>query len=207
MTSLSRVTGVYAAVGGAAWVAACLSLAALPEGCVGDECLTRPEREWSTTATVLVTVAFFVVAASALGLLVLAMRRPTAGRRLGKVAVAVGVAGTGLLVIGAILQALDVPGMGDAMPGFVIPGVLLCVVAAALTAWVVLRARLVPAWLAVVVGVAAALMLTANEQDDSILFAAPFGVAWLLVGGWLLLDRVRPSAPVRDPRREVVPPS
>jgi hypothetical protein len=72
------------------------------------------------------------------------------------------------------------------MPGFVVPGVILCIVAAALTAWLVVKTRLLPGWVAVVLAATAALLPGANEQNDSILLAIPFGLAWLGAGILLL---------------------
>lgn len=71
--------GTCAVIGGATWVAACFVLAALPTGWVGQECLTQPQRNWSTSATILVLVGFALMAASGLGMLTLAFAPPVGG--------------------------------------------------------------------------------------------------------------------------------
>ena len=47
---LTQAAGALALVGGSAWVVAIVVHALQPEGCVGDECLVRPQRE-ATSAT------------------------------------------------------------------------------------------------------------------------------------------------------------
>ncbi|HET6563127.1 MAG TPA: hypothetical protein VFG72_14735 [Marmoricola sp.] len=195
-TWLRSATGACAVAGGGVWLAACLALAALPRGCIGDECLTHPQRVWSPLASALVVAAFALVVASALGILVVARSqrgRSATSVRLGGAAALAGAAGGGLLVLGALLAALGVPGMDDAMPGFVVAGVVLCVAAAILTACLVAQSRLLPTWLAILLVVTALLMLGANEQTTRILLAAPFGAAWALVGTVLLRDAAVPG--------------
>lgn len=62
--------------------------------------------------------------------------------------------------------------------------------------WAVLRARLLPTWLAVLLIVSAIVVLAANEQTSRILLAVPFGPAWTLVGTVLLAERRVRTAPV-----------
>jgi hypothetical protein len=192
MSTLKAATGAGAVGGGAAWVAACVELASLPVGCVGDECVDQPQRDWSALATSLAFLGFGLMAASALGMLVLALRSSGDRRsRLARAAALVGAAGVALLLAAGMLTAMGVPFMDDAMPGFVLPGLALCVVAAVLTASLVVRTHVLPLWAGVVLAVAAAVALGANEQKDSVLLAAPLGAAWLLAGVVLLRDAVR----------------
>lgn len=192
MSRLMAATGAGAAVGGAMMVGACFELASLPEGCVADECLTRPQRDWSDLASSLVFFGFVLMAASGLGMLVLALRASGGRhRRLVRAAGVVGVTGVGLLVAGVVFAGLGVPGMDNAMPFFVIGGLGLCVLGAVLTAWLVVRTRVLPLWLGGVLAVAAAVALGANEQKDSVLLAAPLGAAWALAGVLLLLEAAR----------------
>jgi hypothetical protein len=187
------VVGLTAVAGGVAWVATCLSLASHPRGCVGDECLTRPMREWSTTSTVLAALAFVLVVASGAGLLSIVWRRAGLGG-LGRAAIAAGCLAVGLLLSGGLAAWLAPAWSEDMMPAFVVPGVILTAVAIALTAWVVLRSRLLPRWLAAVLVLCAVVMLGANEQTDSILLAAPFGLAWAVAGLVLIRGASRTAA-------------
>ncbi|WP_457191192.1 hypothetical protein [Nocardioides sp. P5_E3] len=192
MSTLKAATGAGAVFGGVAWMGACLELASLPEGCVGDECVTQPQRDWSTLATSLSFLGFGLMAASAIGMLLLALRASGGRRsRLARAAALVGAAGVALLVTAGVLAALGVRFMDDAMPGFVVPGLALCVVSAVLTAWLVVQTRVLPLWVGVVLAVAAAVALGANEQKDTILVGVPLGAAWLLAGVVLLLDAAR----------------
>jgi hypothetical protein len=50
----------------------------------------------------------------------------------------------------------------------------------------VLRAEVLPRWLAIVLLASAAFLVTANEQTTRVLLAVPFGLAWILVGAVLL---------------------
>jgi hypothetical protein len=76
------------------------------------------------------------------------------------------------------------PGV-DAIPLFVIPGIVLVAVGAVLVAVVVIRSRVLPRWAGFSLLIGAAMLLLANEQTAAILFAVPFGIAWLLVGAAL----------------------
>ena len=149
--------------------------------CVGDECLAGAMREWSTTAIVLGAFAFALVAASGAGLLWIVWRRAGLGS-LGRAAVVAGCLAVGFLVSGALAPSLAPSWSEDMMPALVVPGVALTALACGLTAWVVLRSSLLPRWLAGVLMLFALAMLAANEQTDSILFAAPFGLAWAFAG-------------------------
>lgn len=193
MIRFTIAVGVTAVVGGVAWVATCLSLANLPRGCVGDECLTRSMREWSMTATVLAAVASALVVASAAGLLAIVWRRIGLGS-VGRVAIAAGCLAVGLLLGAGLASWLAPLWSEDKMPLFVVPGVALAAVAIALTAWVVLRSSLLPRWLAVMLAICAVAMLGANEQTDSILFAAPLGLAWAVAGLVLIRGASQPAA-------------
>ena len=92
----------------------------LPTGCRGDECPTRPQRDWSPLAAAPVAVAFALVAASALGILVLARSkraRTAISVRLGRAATLSGAAGLGLMLVG-LAGGTWGPAMDVAMPGF-----------------------------------------------------------------------------------------
>jgi len=115
---------------------------------------------------------------------------------LGRAAVVAGCLAVGFLVSGALAPSLAPSWSEDMMPALVVPGVALTALACGLTAWLVLRSSLLPRWLAGVLMLSALAMLAANEQTDSILFAAPFGLAWAVAG--LVLIR-RTSHPVAKP--------
>jgi hypothetical protein len=180
-----NVTGVCSAIGGVAWVVACFVHNSLPQGCIDEQCAGRDMRGSSPVATTLFVVAGLMLAISGIGLLLLAHQRRRVGR-LG--ALAATTAALGLLLLGGagVMSAVDNDWNG--MPGLVIPGIFLLAVGLVLVAWVVLRARVVPAPLAALLVVTAVLLPFANEQTSRILLAVPFGIAWLVLGVVLMRD-------------------
>jgi hypothetical protein len=54
-----------------------------------------------------------------------------------------------------------------------------------------LRSRYLPAWASAALLVGGALLILVNEQTARVLFAVPFGLAWVLVGvaEWRLAQR------------------
>lgn len=182
---LERTTGVLAMLGGVAWVAAALTHAAQPTGCVGDGCLSSSMREASTTTTGLVAVAAVLMAASGLGLLQVVRRRGRLGRP-GTIGAGLCTAGIVSLTLGVALQAADADDDFEWMPYFVGPGVVAIAVGAALVGWVVVRSSVVPRWAGAAVIVGAVLILLGNEQTAAVLLFVPFGLAWAATGAALL---------------------
>jgi len=183
MVDVRTVTGGTSLLGGAAWVGMCFVQNTLPQGCIGDQCLERPMRGSSDLASLLSVVAGVLLAASVAGFVVLSRRRGHWGRssRLGVVAVA---AGFLFLLAAGVMTVVD--GNWEGMPGLVVPGVLLLAIGLLLVAWMVLRARVLPTWVAVLMLVTVLLLPFSNEQTSRILLAVPFGLAWMLAGAVLL---------------------
>jgi hypothetical protein len=84
------------------------------------------------------------------------------------------------------------------MPYFVIPGVLALVVGFALLGIAVLRARVLPRWVALLLVVGSLAMLGFNDQNAQALMAILFGIAWMVVGYVLWSGR---SEAIRQPAR------
>ena len=182
--TLDRTTAIAAVGGGTCWIAACIYHSTLPRGCVGDECSGRPLRGDTPLGTTLFIVAFILIIAAGLGLLIHIQRRG----RLGRLGVAGACSGVvGLAFLGAAAFVPDTifgPGI-DPRPLFVIPGIVLAVVGAVLVAVVVIRSGVLPSWAGFSLLIGAGMLLLANEQTAAILFAVPFGIALLLVGAAL----------------------
>ena len=102
--------------------------------------------------------------------------------RAGKAGVLIGAVGAALLVIVGLIQAIFFGGDFVLMPYFVIPGLLALVVGFMLLGVAILRAGVLPCWVAVLIIVGALGMLGANEQTARVLLMIPFGVAWVAVG-------------------------
>jgi hypothetical protein len=182
-SNLVKVTGLCSMVGGLAWVAGCFVHNSLPQGCIDQGCVGHAMRGSSPADTVLYLVAGLMLATSSLGLLLLA--RATSG--LGRTGIAAGVAGgAGCLLLGAASVVSAIDNNWSGMPGLVVPGVLLLAVGLVLVAWVVLRARVLPTWTALLLLATALLVPFANEQTSRILLAVPFGLTWLVAGAVLL---------------------
>jgi hypothetical protein len=193
MAQLRGLTAATAAAGGAAWVATCITVATLPRGCIDEECLTRPIREWSTAADVLGLAALILLAIN--GVCFLALVRTQGGLgKAGKAAAGIGGVALCLFGAGAVASWVSPSWTDDNMPAFVVPGGLLMILAIGLTAWTILRSHLLPTWLVVALMASAALMVGANEQTSRILLAVPFGVCWLTAGLVLLTQRVSTGA-------------
>src|SRR6476620_6038465 len=126
-TRLTRMAGICAVIGGAAWTAASIIHASQPRGCVGDECDHLPMRNTTTATDVLLGLAAVMMVASGAGLLVLVRRHGRMGRAgvAGALACALGLA---LLAVASAIQALFYDGDFPLMPGFVLPGVAALVV-------------------------------------------------------------------------------
>ena len=85
-------------------------------------------------------------------------------------------------MIATVIQAIFFGGDFPLMPHFVIPGLLALVVGFVLVGIAILRAGVLPRWVAVLIIVGALAMLAANEQTARVLLMIPFGVAWVAVG-------------------------
>jgi hypothetical protein len=187
--SLSRLSGWCCVGGGSALVAVTLLHASLPEGCIGDDCLTHEMRGTAAGEGPLALVSTLLLSVAAVTLVVLARRR----RPLGKVGAAALVCAAGALALVVAVTVVMAAVDGDVpwMPLLVIPALALFVAAAVLVGVTVLRARLVPTWLAVAVIATGSLLVLANEQTALVLLAVPFGTVCVLLGVNLLLRHGR----------------
>jgi hypothetical protein len=182
--ALDRTTAIVVVGGGTCWIAACIYRSTLPRGCIADECLSRPMRGDTALGTTLFILAAIMIIAAGIGLLIHIQRRGRLGR-LGVAGVYSCVVGIALLVTGRLVTATIFGPDFDAIPVFVIPGIVLVAVGAVLVAVVVIRSRVLPRWAGFSLLIGAGMLLLANEQTAAVLFAVPFGIAWLLVGAAL----------------------
>jgi hypothetical protein len=199
MTRWVRLSGVAAIVGGALWAAGAVNHATKPRGCVAAECAVRPMRESGTLEGLLAIVAALLIMAGVAGLVLLSR---SAGRwtRTGSIGVHVGVVGLVVLLAAGVAQAALFDGSFSLMPYFVLPGMVALVLGFLLVGVAILRARVLPRWLGVLLILASLTMLGSNEQTATVLLLIPFGLAWMAAGyvlwsrGTGLVDRrPRPS--------------
>ncbi len=181
-------------LGGALWVAWAIMVARKPEGCVGSECDLpgSSTRGYSDLVPVLAVAALLIAA----GLAGLVARARAAGRfgRLGRWGLGLGIAGAALMATGLLVQSLFFEGDFPLMPAFVVPGVLALATGFLLFAITVLR--VVPRWVGALLIVGSLALIGVNDQNERILLAAPFGVAWMATGYALWAGKGRGTARV-----------
>ena len=179
LSNMSRWSGLAALLGGVLITVYAAITASMPRGCIGDECAYSEMRDTGSIDALLMLGLLFV-AAGAVGLM---LRLRQAGRlgRLGSAGGIVGAVGFVLAVLAAITAAIT-GGMSPLMPYFVIPGLLAIIVGFLLLGVAVLRARVLPLPVALLLIASLLAMFTFNDQTWRALMAVPFGVAWMAVG-------------------------
>ena len=192
-----RWSGLAAMLGGALWVVGTIIHASKPRGCIAEECAFRPMRESGALVGILTLLSVVLLAVGAAGLVVLVRRSGHFGKA-GKAGIFVGAVGAALLVAATLIQAVFFGGDFPLMPHFVVPGLLALVGGFLLVGIAILRAGVLPRWVAVLIVVGALAMLGANEQTARVLLMIPFGVAWVAVGYALWSGN---GEPVRQPQR------
>jgi hypothetical protein len=103
------------------------------------------------------------------------------------------VAGIAFLASGLVIARYFPVYAENAMPAFVIPGIVLLAVGVVMIAVVILRSRVLPRWAGIPLLIGAAFLLLANEQTAAVLLVVPLGIAWALVG--IALWRLGAPAP------------
>jgi hypothetical protein len=189
---LARMTGVAAVIAGLAICAASYVESTLPIGCVDEQCAYRPQRPASVTADGFYALALVALVVAALGLGLLVLRRGRLGRN-GVVAVGMIAIGAVVAVVANVVQAAFYDGDLAAMPAIFLPAVAAVVVGFALLMWVVIRARVVPLWVGVVVGLTVLLVPFGNQENTTVLLDVPFGLALTLAGALLVRDADAPT--------------
>ncbi len=148
-------------------------------------------REDTALGVTLQVVAAIMIFAAGIGLVIHIQRRGQLGR-LGVAGVCSCVVGGALLVAAGFVPE-TISGI-DAIPFFVLPGLALVVIGTLLVAVVVIRSRVLPRWAGYSLLIGAGMLFLANEQTAAVLFAVPFGIAWILVGAALWRDKNAASA-------------
>jgi len=194
MDGLVRGSAVASVTGGLLLIAACVYRSTLPRGCIDEECLTQPQRGDTPLGTLLATAAALLLVAAGIGLIVQLLRSKRLGR-LGGIGLVLAGLGVVSLVAGGVAAGIYGPDFA-AMPAFVLPGVGLIALGIVVLAVALLRSRYLPAWASATLLVGGALLILVNEQTARVLFAVPFGLAWVIVGvaEWRLAQR-RESLP------------
>ncbi len=180
-SDLVRWSGLAAMLGGVLWIIGAVIHASKPRGCIAEECAFRPMRETSALDGIPLLLSLLLFAGGVAGLMI---RARSAGRfgKMGNTGVILCAIGAALLVIASLVQAIFFGGDFPLMPFFVIPSALALVVGLLLLGIAILRAGVLPRWVAVLFIVGSLAMLGVNEQTAQVLLAIPLGVAWVVVG-------------------------
>lgn len=192
-TTVLRLTGLCCVVGGAGLCVLFVS----PGGCLGDGCNSRPlpgtgqsEAPWG-----LATVAFLL--AAGVGLFAGAGRRIPV--RQAGVAAALCAAGGALFAAAAGIAIAKTGGETWLMPVFVFPALLLPAATGIVVGAIVLRAQLVPRWIAVALIVAASLLPLFQSQSPGNFIPAVLGLVIAVMGTHLLVRAGKVATPVNEP--------
>jgi hypothetical protein len=191
--NLIRWSGLAAILGGVLWIAGAIQIGLQPRGCIGDECAFRPMREGGPLEAVLLFLAMLLLAVGVAGLVI---HTRNAGRfgRLGWIGSVASVVGVAVVIISGLIQDVFFGGDFPLMPFLVIPAGLVLVVGFLLLGITILRARVVPLWVAVLFVVGTLAMLGVNDQNAQVFLAIPFGIAWVAVGYVLWWGKDTPRA-------------
>jgi len=176
-----RWWGLAAMLGGLLWSLGFAYHATKPRGCIAEECLTRPMRAPTVLDGVLISSAMVLIVAGAVGLVLLIRRSGRVGA-LARAGLVLGGAGITTLAVAGFVQEKFFAGDFEQMPYFVVPGLAMLVVGFALLGVAVLRSRVLPTWVSVLLLLGTLAMIGANEQTSRVLLYLPFGVAWVAVG-------------------------
>jgi hypothetical protein len=184
-STAQRWSAVAAAAGGALWVAFAILAVGQPQGCVGDECLSRSHRDLGELDALFAVGALLIL----LGLAGLAARvRAAHSRSLIRRASLAAVGGSLALILAGVVTGAVWEWEGSWM-ALVVPGMVAWVVGFALTGLTILRAEVAPRWVGALLVAGSLALFAANDQDARVLMVIPFGVAWIAVGSVLLHDR------------------
>jgi hypothetical protein len=189
--NLIRWSGLAAILGGVLWIANAIQTGFHLRGCLEDECVFRP-----------ITALFFAMLLLAVGVAGLVLHTRNAGRlgRLGWIGLVVGVVGVEVLIISSLVEAVFFD--GDFPLLSVIPAGLVLIVGFLLLGITILRARVLPLWVAVLFVVGTLALLWANNQNAQVFLAIPFGIAWVAVGYVLWWGKDTPRAMANMNERE-----
>ena len=172
-------------LGGVLWTTYHVALAFRPAGCIAAEC-DLPGRSFRDAGQLdLILLAAVLLLAGGLTGLVLLARRAGRFGRVGRVGLGASVAGAATIAGGIVFQAIVVCCDFPLQPWFVLPGGLTLVLGLLLVGIALLQARVLPPWVALMLIIGSLTMLGFNDQNDRVVLAVPFGLAWIVVGAVL----------------------
>ena len=152
-----------AVAGGALWIAFAALAAGRPAGCVGDECLLQSHRDLGGLDALVIAGGLLILVA--LAQLAARMRGPAAP-----------------VVAGGV--AVILAGLVSGNWYVLVAGVAACAIGSALLGIAVVRAGVAPVWVGALLVAGSLALFAANDQDDRVLLAIPFALAWIVAGAY-----------------------
>ena len=168
----NTVSRLCAVVGGALWIAFAALAAGLPSGCTGDACLLQSHRDLGNLDALVIAGGLLILLA--LAQLAARVRGP------GAAAVAGGV-------------AVILAGVASGNWYVLVAGVAACAVGSAVLGIAVVRAGAAPRWVGALLVAGSLALFLANDQDDRVLLAIPFALAWIVAGAYGVGSRPAPA--------------
>lgn len=184
-----RGTAICAGLGGLFLVAYSIVMALKPAGVVS----------YLEAGPPLMFAALGLIIATAVGLLRM-HRFDGGGARVVRIATLIAAASWLIAVLGVVVTAVFLRGDSSLVYFLaVLPGLLLGMLAFAVTGAGLMRSRVLPAWSGALLVLTSLLLFGFNTEDERILFAIPFGLTWMVLGG-LLLSAAPPPGTKRRAR-------
>lgn len=193
--------GLAIILAGVLWMAFALVLSSQPQGCVGSACDLPGQsyRSWGTLSLTLLIAAVLLLIGGMVAVARYAWNQPGFGI-VGRVGLLLSTVGGALIASGTAIQALFFNGDFPLMPFFIIPGWLALSIGSLLLGGALLRTRMVPRWVGVLLLLSALLLFGFNDQDVQVLLAVPLGLSWVVVGACLWTTQNEPQENVRRKR-------
>ena len=135
-------------------------------------------REFGAFDSILSLLALLLLVVGVVGVVI---RIREAGRfgRLGRMGLIMGACGGALVLTSNLVQAIFFGGDFPLMPYFFLPGVLALVAGFLLLGIAILRARVMPNWVAMLLILGTLALFGMNMETARVLLTIPLGVAWV----------------------------
>ncbi|WP_157769041.1 hypothetical protein [Pseudarthrobacter sulfonivorans] len=183
--NLNTVRGIAisAGTGGLLLVAYAILMNVKPRGCIADECVGQSYRAAGPLESALALAAIGLMIATALGLYQM-HRFEGRGARIVRIASLIAAASMLVGILGLVINNVF---FNSGLVYFLVafPGILLAMLAFAVTGAGLMRSRVMPPWAGAMLILTSLLLLVHNDQNELILLVIPFGVTWMVLGGLL----------------------
>lgn len=190
--STVRGIAICAAIGGLLLVAYAILMNQKPRGCIADECVGQSYRAAGPLESTLVLAALGLIIATAFGLYRIHQFEGR-GARIVRISALVAAASLLVGVLGLVINNLF---FDSGLMYFLalLAGILVAVLAFAVTGAGLMRSRVLPPWSGAMLILTSLLLLLHNDQNERILLIIPFGITWIVLGALLWSMASSPSS-------------